>query len=625
MSFCAVFFPAPRDRGWMVLLLLCQLLTSDMMGAESPPASPRQQRVLLLYSSQQFVPGNVATDEAIRAGFAEGSKLPIEFYAEFLDFERFSGEFQQDRARDFLRDKYSDRLPDLVIARGRTAVAFIAKFRATLFHLVPVVYCGVPPEDLPESFPDNRIVGAIHITDNVGTLELALRLQPDTRQVAIVPGHNFMSEEEYASFKRRVTFVHLSTHSLADLSRELSTLPDHTIVLYHPFFRDAAGNTFTPRDVLDRIAPASRVPIYGFFDTFIGHGIVGGSIVTFNDVGRAAARIGLRILQGEEPKMAALTETERAVPIFDWQQLRRWKISEGALPPGSIVRFRSPSVWEEYRWRILGVLGLCVAQAFLIGALLVQRRLRRTASREAKKTRGELLHVTRVATMAELGPALAHELNQPLGAILQNAETAETMLSRPDPNLDELREILSDIRRDDERAASIIRGHRALARKHAHDAKPLKLENLLTETMAVMKMENASQQIRVQLEVEKDLPEIRGDYVHLQQAMLNLMLNARDAMKDVAPKARKLSVQAHRNGDDTIEVAVTDTGQGIPTHQVTQIFDSFFTTKTDGLGMGLAISNLIIVSHGGRLWAENNADGGATFRFTLPLAVMVSN
>ena len=358
-----------------------------------PLSSGPSRRVLVLYSDERLLPANLIADEAIRATFAAESKNRIEFHSEFLDVSRFPGEAQQQRQRDFLRDKYRERPPDLVIAGGVPALEFLLKCRSELFADVPIVHCGVDAEALPKEMPDAKIAGIPIHRSAASTLELALRLQPGTHNVAVVAGSARQDLESAEQFRRetptfadRVSFTWLTNLSLADLRAELSRLPDDTIVLYLTMFQDAAGGSFTPRQALALFAPASRAPIYGLYDTYLGNGIVGGSMVTFEEIGRKAARLGMRILEGEDAQTAAKSESHQAAPMFDWRQLQQWNINEKLLPPGSVVRFKEPTYWEHYYRFILGAFGLCTLQAFLIGGLLVQHRRRRLAERSLRES-----------------------------------------------------------------------------------------------------------------------------------------------------------------------------------------------------------------------------------------------
>jgi PAS domain S-box-containing protein len=356
-----------------------------------PSSSVPLRRVLVLYSDERLLPANIIADEAIRATFAEDAGNRIEFHSEFLDVSRFPGEAQQQRERDFLRDKYRERPPDLVIAGGGSALEFLLKNRTALFPTVPIVHCGV--EALPKEVPDAQIAGIPVLRAAASTLELALSLQPDTRTVAVVAGSASQDLESAEQFRRetpafagRVGFIWLTNLSLSDLRAELSRLPDDTIVLYLTMFEDAVGASFTPRQALALFAPASRVPIYGLYDTYLGNGIVGGSMVTFEEIGRKAARLGMRILAGEDAQTAARSESHQAAPMFDWRELRRWSISEKQLPPDSVVRFKEPTYWEQNYKLIFGAVSLCVVQALVIGALLVQRRQRRLAERSLRES-----------------------------------------------------------------------------------------------------------------------------------------------------------------------------------------------------------------------------------------------
>ena len=379
---------------------------SSIVNAE-PASSVPVRRVLVLYSDERLLPANLIADEAIRATFATESKDRIEFHSEFLDVSRFPGEAQQQRERNFLRDKYRERLPDLVIAGGGPALEFLLKYRAELFADVPIVHCSVDAEALAHEMPDAKIAGIPIHRWAASTLELALGLQPETRQVAVIAGSTLEDLESAERFRReaalfagRVSFTWLTNLSLSDLRVQLSRLPDQTIALYLTMFEDATGASFTPRQALSLFAPASRVPIYGLYDTYLGNGIVGGSMVTFEEIGRKAARLGMRILAGEDAQTAARSESHQAAPMFDWRELRRWGISEKRLPPDSVVRFREATYWERHHRFIIGAITLCGLQAFLIGALLIQRRRRRLAESFLRESERRM---SLAATAANLG------------------------------------------------------------------------------------------------------------------------------------------------------------------------------------------------------------------------------
>jgi len=242
------------------------------------------------------------------------------------------------------------------------------------------------------------------------------------------------------------------------------------------------------------------------------------------------------------------------------------------------------------------------------------------AEKETQNLRREIAHVDRVSMMGQLASALAHEINQPLGAILRNAEAAELLMQDKSPDLDEIRAILADIREDDQRAGNVIDRMRGLLKRQDLDRRPVYASELVGEVAALVRSDAAARHIQLEVTVAANLPPVFGDPVHLQQVLLNLIINGMDAIDEASGGDRRLSVTAALDGAKAIEIAVNDSGRGIPTDKLTHIFDPFFTTKPNGMGMGLPISRTIITAHSGRLWAENKEEGGASFRFTLPIA-----
>ena len=244
---------------------------------------------------------------------------------------------------------------------------------------------------------------------------------------------------------------------------------------------------------------------------------------------------------------------------------------------------------------------------------------RRQAEIEAHGMRQELSHVTRVAMMGELTASLAHELNQPLTAILSNAQTAQRILGNPAPDMMEVREILGDIVSDDQRAGEIIRGLRSLLKKSELDFQPLDLNSVILEVIGLIRSDALIKNVAVTLRLTPEIPKVRGDRVQLQQLMLNLAINALDAMRDVPESERRLDIATTQIDASSMQVAVQDTGTGIPPERLEKLFDAFYTDKPHGMGMGLTICRSIVRMHGGRIWAANRTGRGAAFQFVLPI------
>ena len=285
-------------------------------------------------------------------------------------------------------------------------VFFWRNIEAELFAGLPIVYCSFAGDPHPDLLLDGGIAEIVVPNGVAPTLEMMLHLHPDTRQVAVVSGSGSRDRQfadvyrqEMAIFGNRVAFDWLTNLSMQELRGELSRVADHTVVLYLTMFQDAAGKTFTSRQALDAFAPASCAPIYGCYNTYVGHGIVGGSMVTFEEIGRKAAQLGIRILAGEDGQAAARSESHQAVPMFDWRQLRRWNISEKRLPAGSIVLFKEATYWEQHYRIIVTALSLCLLQALLIVALLVQLRRRRLAEAALRESEQRMALATHAANL----------------------------------------------------------------------------------------------------------------------------------------------------------------------------------------------------------------------------------
>lgn len=237
-----------------------------------------------------------------------------------------------------------------------------------------------------------------------------------------------------------------------------------------------------------------------------------------------------------------------------------------------------------------------------------------------QQQREELTRVLRTATMSELTATLAHELNQPLTAIRSNAEAGKRFMATNPPDFDEIGEIFDDIIDDDQRAAEVIRHMRASLGKHQPEALSLNINQVVGEVINLVHSDSVIKNVVVNLVPNEDLPPVLGDRVQLQQVLLNLILNGFDAMQDVPANERRLTIHTARHGEKAVCVSVSDTGVGFNSSSVERLFESFHTTKTEGLGMGLPISRSIIEDHGGKIWASENPDQGATFEFTVPLA-----
>jgi PAS domain S-box-containing protein len=842
----------------------------------------RAKRVLIISTGSRLAPGFIIVDQQLLQVLGKLPSMRVETYAENLDIVGFPAQGYQDIFSEYLSAKYAEYPPDLIILVFVGNLAIPGKLLPELFPATPIIVAGLTEEELRSDQFGRLVSGVAQRVDARANLELILRLQPDVRRVIVVGGtaeidrHLLQRVKEAAAlFHGRIELEIWDGLPLAQLREAVTALPPQTAILFARMFRDAAGQAVISSRVGRSIAEWANVPVYIMTDASLGTGAVGGSIASIEAFGRRAGELARLVLTGGDVKSLPFEIRSDSVPTFDWRALERWGIAESRLPPGSVIRFRAPSVWREYHWYIIGALILIFMQSTMIVDLFVQRRRlhrvqsvlresqqlmelatsagelglwsrdltdgdiwanaptrslfgfgpnepiriedilarihpadrgrmlseaehaqaaglpfhgefrvllpdgrerwvlakgrtivepaaddarrmgvmlditdlkraeellekerlflrqvidtdpnfifakdrdgrftlanravadaygttvdsligktdadfnrnreeveffrridqevidtlqerflaeehvtdasgkvrwlqtvkrpiidsdgsarqvlgastditqRKETELELRWQRAELAHVARVTTMGELAASLAHELNQPLTAILSNAQAALRFMSSKPADLEEVREILQDIVKDNSRASEVIRRMRALVKKEDVEFATLDLASLISDVVLLVHSDAILQNVRITLDLPDNLPLVRGDRVQLQQVVLNILLNAFDAMKECPASDRKVGLQAEPQGQHLIRVAVSDCGPGLSPDKLDKIFQPFFTTKGEGLGMGLSICRSIIEAHGGRLWAENNPDRGATFYFTLPIA-----
>ncbi len=348
-------------------------------------------------------------------------------------------------------------------------------------------------------------------------------------------------------------------------------------------------------------------------------GAVGGLVADPQRIGREAARLALRILDGENASNIPVVTGEFVRPIFDWRQLQRWGISESNLPPGSEIRFRQPTAWEQYHWQIMLIAAALLLQTGLIIGLIYEHRRRLVAEIDARRRMSELAHMNRVATAGAVSASIAHELNQPLAAIAANGSAGLRWLAKATPDLDEARAALKSVVECGHRAGELIGSIRSMYQKDDPGRSSLDVNDLIREVMVLLRDQLNHHEIAIQTDLFPALPQVSGHRVQLQQVILNLIMNAAEAMDAVTDRPRVLRVKTEPNEPSSVMITVQDSGPGIlPPENVARIFDSFFTTKSHGMGMGLSICRSIVEAHKGRLWASTGPDHGATFHIVLP-------
>jgi len=485
---------AVRRGIFLLLVLLWSWMSQRHVFAQNLPVHPgeRPKRVLMLFGDAKDSAGILTLEQAVRAELQKDATHRLEFFSESLDVTHFADEQHIAEFKHFLRSRYNETNLDLVVAfpiqrNYRTA----GELPDELFPKVPVVFVSINEMEIPFEISKLGVTGIVQRHDLSGTLNLIRKLQPNTRRIVVLGGNSEADRATLAEIQgvakslEGMQFEYWTNRPALELPPAVSQLPPDTVLLLSSIQRDVAGQRFYLSEFIKTLAPKANVPIYVLASASIGSGALGGVVVNLEELGHRTGQLAKRVLAGADPESVPIEVQTTGTPMFDWRELRRWHINENLLPAGSVVLYRPDTLWGQHRQVILISFGVFLAQALTITGLLAQRRQRRRAEEKILTQRTELAHLTRVSTVGHLTSALTHELNQPLGAILRNTDTAEILLQKATPDLHELRAILSDIRKDDERAGRVIDRMRSLLKRRNLELRPLVLTDVLTETLAL--------------------------------------------------------------------------------------------------------------------------------------------
>ncbi|HVQ63733.1 MAG TPA: PAS domain S-box protein [Terriglobia bacterium] len=371
-----------NPMGTAVLFLAVVLLTLPSITRAQQVATPK--RILLLYWQQRDYAGNIAFEQNFRAGLKSAPPGTVEYYSEYLESDRFPGEKQSLLFRDYLQTKYADRNIDVVLSVTDQPLAFLLKYRHELFTHIPIVFVAVQSPAATALAAGPGITGIVYGGNQSSTLDLALRLHPGTEQVFVVSGtlqhdkrFEIPARQDLEGYESKVSITYLTDLPLGELIVKTSNLPERSLILYlWQQSQDERGNVLESQDVLALIARSAPVPIYGLASPVLGSGVVGGNLRSPELMATRAAEMALRIANGARARDIPV-EPPLLAPMFDWRQLKRWGIREAHLPPGSIVRYKEPTLWEQHRWSIIGFITFCFGQTLLIVGLFVQRSRRK--------------------------------------------------------------------------------------------------------------------------------------------------------------------------------------------------------------------------------------------------------
>ena len=580
------------------------------------------KRVMLLHSfGRDFKPWSEYA-KAIHQELDRQSQWPLDIVEHSLEIARSSDDNPEGPFVDYLRALYSNRRLDLIVSVGAPAAAFVQRHRKQLFSDTPMILTVVDQRRVRDSIlTENDTVVAVSI-DYFAAIKNILQVLPDTKNIAVVVGNSpiekFWREEigkVVQPFVNRIGFTWYNDLSFEQILKHASALPPQSAIFWELMIVDAAGVVHEEGKALAKLYAVANAPIFSYTDAFFGHEIVGGPHVPVLEHGQEVARVALRILSGERPADIKTLPIGFATPIFDWRQLQRWGISERQLPPGSEVRFRELPTWERYKPQIALIIAAVLFQAALIGWLLYEHRRRHLAEVQSRNAMAELTYMNRRASAGELSASIAHEVNQPLTGIVTRASAGLRWLRREEPDLARAEAALEQIVQAGERAGGIVKSVRAMFTREAGEATRIDLNDLILTVLAIVRVDIQTAGVDLRLQLDDELPAVMGDKVQLQQVVLNLVMNAIEAMRSV--QKRILRVQSEQPKPGLVRVVIADTGPGIDPSNLDRIFKPLFTTKSRGMGMGLSICHSIIEHHGGRIWVSSAPNNGSIFQFEL--------
>ncbi|KLU36971.2 hypothetical protein AB595_10065 [Massilia sp. WF1] len=599
------------------LLLLLVLCCSAMPGQGAV-----RPRVLLLMPGGATSPWSMLLTDALRAELLR--KHPrAELYLEVL--QQLPANADRPLPH-WLTEKFAGLAYDAIVPLSREQVPMALALRDRLWPMAAVVAPDLDTARAAALARVPRLTGLLRHDLVSRNLALIFTLLPRTRHIAVISAGLDQDRirpnwrAALAPWLQRAELIDLSGMDPGALMQHVQRLPPYTVLYFAAPVTIDNTAVMNSDDLMRALALKTNTPIVVDVSTLIGAGDIGGWVSSPAAYAHDIASQLNRLLDGVPPDRIGFEPHSAPHLQLDWRALQRTGIRGAALPAGGELLFQPPGLWDAYRNVVLGTALVLAIQSALIGALLLERRRRRNAERQTRQHLSELARLDRIGTIGALSAALAHEINQPLGAILSNAETAELLLELPDPPNDELRELISTIRADDQRAAAVLVRLRAWIADSASEPQRVALNPLLNEVASILRVEVRIRDTELRLQLSDAVPDVVADGVQIQQVTLNLVLNALDALQQVAPEQRRVTITSARNASGGADVCVTDSGPGLSGVAPERLFEPFFSTKPNGLGVGLSISRSIVERHGGTLQAEEPGSGGALFRFSLPAA-----
>jgi signal transduction histidine kinase len=592
----------------------------------------QDKNILILFSSSPITPAYRVILEGIRENLSNEFGDHYTLHTEYLETDLFpKGNYPHARF-DKYNNKYRNVDLDILICVGIGIVPAIKQNADAFLLSLPTLSIDIDfsPFGYKTDLVINDQTAVFRIKiDPIETISTALRLFPETHTIYVISGVSGtdkvfldMTKQAASSFQKKYKFEYLTDLSMDEILKRVHNIRDGSIILVSNFNADINQVPYYNPEAMHLISEAAAVPVFSYSSLGIGYGAIGGYVVSFKKASMYLGEIAVKILKGIEPNAIHFGTSASCEYIFDWRELERWNLSNSNLiPANSTILFQQMGFFRKYRLFVIGGAAFILIQTFLIVSLILMIRRQKLMTSQlvtAENKYRELVREDRILRIGQISATLAHELNQPLTAILSTAQAGIRFIesNKHDPVL--MKELFQNIAEDDKRTASILSSIRGMLKLEKRDKEIVNLNNLTRELVMVFRSEAVENNILLE---EKLLPEpvfVFADPIQLQQVIMNFLINASQSLQKTDTMKKNIMVSESIREDQVI-IAVSDNGEGISDTFKPDLFKPFITSKKDGFGIGLTISQSIIEDHHGKIWAENLPGGGAVFSFMLKI------
>ena len=585
-----------RSLGLSIVWLSVVLLASD-----ANAQAPVRKNVLIINEVGLAHPAVALVTEEVMSRLAADPRYQTEFYVESLDSPLFSNQTPQQDIEAELVQKYENRKIDAIVATGPAPISFLLRNSETFLPNVPIVFCGSTQVQAGNPKLTSRFTGTWMTFDAASTLEVAMRLSPGIRNVAVVSGSSQFDKATLRLTKASLDahpvpleFTYLTDLDMTSMLERLRHLPERTVVLYLTFFRDARGSQFVnATTALPLVSVTANAPVFGFSDVYVGRGIVGGYVVSFAEQGRIAGGLASEILEGKNPADIPIVSAP-SIYMFDARQLKRWNFSEGRLPAGSIVLNREPTLWERSKWILLAAFSIILGLLALAAYLLYEQKQLNAARNEQMRLSGMLINAQE-QERSRLAAEIHDDFSQRLAVLSLGLETAaEGIPESLQETSGQMQELIN--------AASEI-GADLHTLSHRLHSSTLERLGLAAGVASYCKEFTARQGMQVEFS-HQNVPRCVSP-----DAALCLFRIVQEGLRNVKKHSGAAGARVRiENMDDTLHLSIDDDGKG---------FDMKAVSERQGLGLWSMRERVRLV--GGRFEIHSETQKGTRIEVWLPL------